>query len=153
MIARFGTCVLLVSMVIVLCGCSECTEEVQETVSPDGRTIVSVFLDNGCGFPTVGHSTHVFLERRNRVIPFLKSFHGIASIGRAPTVKPTWESDKLLTIRVTPDRGSYRIAWRKTEALGITIRWVVTEKNNDYEPDSVGAVPQPKPSDTRTVHP
>ena len=152
MMARFGVFVLLALVFIVLCGCSSCTEEVRETVSPDGRITVRVTLWGGCGGATVGYDTYVDLVRNRfwfvkrphwiaaiedhpNVKGFLTRPHGIAAIGRAPTVKPTWESEKLLTIRVTPDRGSYYFAWRKTEALGITIRWIVTEKADDYEPE------------------
>jgi len=87
---------------------------------------------SGCGGATVNSSTDVSLVRRSRWIPFFERSERIAEIDRSPAVKPAWDSDKLVTIRVTPDNGSYWFEWRKAEALGIKVRWIVTEKTKDY---------------------
>jgi len=127
MSARAGSIIASVSFLVALCGCGSCREEVHDTVSPDGRTMVRVQWWSGCGGATVNSSTDVFLVRRIGWIPFFERSERIAEIDRSPGVRPTWNSNKIVTIRVTPDNGSYWFEWRKTEALGITVRWTVTE--------------------------
>jgi hypothetical protein len=149
-IERFGVVVLLSAVIAVLCGCSDCGEREQVTVSPDGGTTIHVVQDTGYGGATGGSYTSVYLVN-NRAVPLLRRPHGIAGIDGYPDVKPTWNSNKSLTMEVAFDKGTGSFGWRKTEALGVTIRWAVTGRV--YEPDPTRVAPQPKPSDTRTVHP
>ena len=80
---------------------------------------------------------------RKPVIPFLENPwgllrrpRGIAGITGYPEVKPTWNSEKSLTIEVALHRRNDGFEWRKTEMLGVTIQWVVKEIDGPWDKNS-----------------
>ena len=113
--ARSGLTSLLCLFLAGTCGCSSPKEwAVHEFVSPDGRTLVYVQWNPGSFGAAGNSSTVIFMRQRGWFLSRYGFYRRVAMIEKSPEVKPVWESNKLLTIRLTPKHGPYRVAWRKS---------------------------------------